>query len=1137
MHLQLASAPHLCRADGTVLPLALRDAALLTWLVLEGPTPRTRLAQVMWPASTPEAARNTLRQRLFQLRKHAGADLITGTSLLALAEGVAHDLGDAHGVLEPHTLDLGPEFDTWLAQQRARRSARTRQTLADLADMAERARDWPDALSHARELLALQPLAEDAHRRLMRLHYLAGDRAAAILAFDACEQLLKHEVGARPSAETLALLASIERSSVAAPPPSLAEAVPASVLRPPRMVGRSTELAALAQGWAAAQVVAVNAEAGTGKSRLLQEFAATRPGVAHVAARPGDAGVPFATLARLLRTVVGRPQEAAQSAVLALEAGTRSAVARVVPELGGSEPLNLSAPGGPGPVGSGQRQALQRAVAELLAAQPGLEGLLVDDLHFADEASLDMLLTLAADDPHASGAQPRATLRWALAYRPAEAGTPLRVFVDALSDQAVLRPLPLQPLGLAGLAALVDSLGLPGIDGAALAPGLLRRTGGNPLFVLETIKQAWVERKLAQLADAQLMPRPQSVGRLIERRVLQLSPGALAVARVAAIAGVDFCVALAEHVLQVPAMALADAIAELDTAQVMRGDAFAHDLVADAVQGSVPPTVAEHTHAQVAQWLEAHHGEPARVGRHWVAAGQPLRALPALRAAADAARLALRGREQVAFLLEVSRIEEDLGNPDAAFETVHALLEARIDVDRHPIGWALCDRLDALARSPAQRGRALQQRGWFALNRGELAQALQAAQALLPLAQAQADSLLAADAWHLQALALSLQAQDEAALAAIQQARDGLLQAGSPRARSEFLGTYGMVLDNCGQHEAAQAQHRRAIALATEIGYAAQAVVVSSNLALSLRRSGLLQHALEQLRQAERLRGLHDQLDGPAVNTLPAMALVLTELGQHGQALQWCDRAEAHLAQHSPAWLGVVHNHRALCWVQLGQWARATQALRLSAQCSDKAPGWLAAVRHLHEARLARYSLPGAEGPAQALAALQAGGQRVSRSGRGAALWQALELERCALLPPEDAYPLAQELAAQALAMGHYGVVAAATARAAASGALLWQRGQLPDAAGPLRLAERAQGLLAAYQANDVHADEVRLNLLRALQAVAPAGAARALAQQCAADLQQRAKAEVPEAYRDGFLQRHPVHRTLLALAARLVAT
>ena len=35
---------------------------------------------------------------------------------------------------------------------------------------------------------------------------LAGDRAAALLAFDACERMLKHEVGATPSPETLALL-------------------------------------------------------------------------------------------------------------------------------------------------------------------------------------------------------------------------------------------------------------------------------------------------------------------------------------------------------------------------------------------------------------------------------------------------------------------------------------------------------------------------------------------------------------------------------------------------------------------------------------------------------------------------------------------------------------------------------------------------------------------------------------------------------------------------------------------------------------------------------------------------------------------------------------------------------------------
>ena len=77
-------------------------------------------------------------------------------------------------------------------------------SLTELSDMAEGANDWDDALTHAHELLALEPTSEEAHRRVMRLHYLAGDRAAALLAFDHCERVLKDEVGASPSAETLA---------------------------------------------------------------------------------------------------------------------------------------------------------------------------------------------------------------------------------------------------------------------------------------------------------------------------------------------------------------------------------------------------------------------------------------------------------------------------------------------------------------------------------------------------------------------------------------------------------------------------------------------------------------------------------------------------------------------------------------------------------------------------------------------------------------------------------------------------------------------------------------------------------------------------------------------------------------------
>ena len=52
---------------------------LLTWLALEGPTRRERLAGLLWPDSPADSARNALRQRLFRLRKQCGTDLVSGT--------------------------------------------------------------------------------------------------------------------------------------------------------------------------------------------------------------------------------------------------------------------------------------------------------------------------------------------------------------------------------------------------------------------------------------------------------------------------------------------------------------------------------------------------------------------------------------------------------------------------------------------------------------------------------------------------------------------------------------------------------------------------------------------------------------------------------------------------------------------------------------------------------------------------------------------------------------------------------------------------------------------------------------------------------------------------------------------------
>jgi DNA-binding SARP family transcriptional activator/energy-coupling factor transporter ATP-binding protein EcfA2 len=550
--LELGSAPRAVTAGVRAVQLAPLDGALLAWLALEGATPRARVAQLLWPQKDAEAARNSLRQRLFQLRRKLGVELVAGSTTLSLADGVSHDLEDADTVLgQTRGEDLASgEFAQWLEVQRARRRDRVRRALAELADMAEAAHDWDDALTHAKELIALEPLSDEGHRRVMRLHYLAGDRAAALLAFDRCERMLKDEVGARPSAETLQLLATIESSGPGETLPA-AGPVPASVLRPPRLVGRDRERAQLASSWQSGEVVALIGEAGVGKTRLLQAFAAAQPGVVHVSGRPGDAGVPFATLARLLRSVLsGAPP----GALASMATPPRRALARVLPEL--------EAPAVGGAL-DGQRLLLQRALLEVLAGRPGLHGFLVDDLHFADEASLDMFAALVDQ----SGER----LRWVLAYRPAEAGSPLRSLHDGLVEQARLVPLTLLPLDISQLAELVDSLALPGVRGTVLAPGLAKRTGGNPLFVLETLKQAWVDRTLADLADGSRLPRPMAVGRLIERRVARLSPGALALARAAAVAGDDFDIALAEHVLGVSALQFADALNELEAVHVMRG--------------------------------------------------------------------------------------------------------------------------------------------------------------------------------------------------------------------------------------------------------------------------------------------------------------------------------------------------------------------------------------------------------------------------------------------------------------------------------------------------------------------------------------------------------------------------------------
>ncbi|MFD1734059.1 hypothetical protein ACFSC4_26930 [Deinococcus malanensis] len=181
---------------------------------------------------------------------------------------------------------------------------------------------------------------------------------------------------------------------------------------------------------------------------------------------------------------------------------------------------------------------------------------------------------------------------------------------------------------------LVGDLDVPEL--AALSPRLAQFTGGNPQFLLETIRHL-IEKDGLHTATGRL-PLPPRVGEVLTRRLQGLSPSALQAARAAAVLQSDYSFDLVAEVLGAPLLAAANAWAELEAAHIMHEERCSHDLVYEAVEAGMPAAVQRLLHRRAARVLSGHRAPPGRVARHWLSGGDPGRAAPLLlEAAADAA--------------------------------------------------------------------------------------------------------------------------------------------------------------------------------------------------------------------------------------------------------------------------------------------------------------------------------------------------------------------------------------------------------------------------------------------------------------------------------------------------------------------
>jgi len=919
--LNLARAPAVQVAGGAALALGAREGALLAWLALEGPTPRSRMAQLLWPDSAPDAARNALRQRLFQLRRLVCVELVVGTHTLSLAPGVAHDLMDADGVLSESKPAIGAEFDAWLAQQRERRHDRLCRSLAELSSLAEAARDYDDALSHANELLALQPLSEEAHRRVMRLHYLAGDRPGALLAFDRGEQVLKHEVGVAPSPETLALLQTIQRAGSVGP--GQRPVVPAAVLRPPLRIGHELAWQALCLARDEQHTVLLAGEAGMGKSRLLADLLQTAPAaVLLVSARPGDTAAPYAVLARCLRSLM-------KDFGLAPPAYQRGMLARLLPELGQAEPM----------VHEDDLTRLTHALSSVLndARVRGLHTVLVDDLQFADAASVELLRALIA----------ATAFSWVVAMRPNELGPAARALVEGLESSADVSSLVLQALQADEVAELLVSLEIEGIGSAAQAESLQQRTGGNPMYLLETLKAALMSvpaGRAVALAGAveseRHWPSAPNVTRLIQQRLMRLSPLALRVARCAAVAGQDASASLIAQVLGMRPLDLADAWGELEDAQVLRsgehgGGRFAHDLIAEATLASVPKAVAQPLHGEVATWLEQVQGEPARIANHWLAARQPLRAVPHLTQAAVKARAGWRLQEAGELHRQSAVLLRDAGCRREAFDAYFSAADAwsELAVDERLVG--LRDEMVALAEGDGEHAMLAILQQLLLVESRRHDEAWSVALQAVPMARRAGLPEIEAELYWAQAVmywmrrevadALRVTEQALALLAPIEPARRRL---GLHDTELKLHHALGVFLGVSGRYEESNAQFLQALGRAEQ----------SSNVrhCLDMERA-LAKNALEQGAPAQALRwatASGKRADGLVISagtelsTVDLLAHVLAATGRLGEALALCERVERLCANGLLRDIVFPLARRAVLLHQLGRRDLAVKALQ-----------------------------------------------------------------------------------------------------------------------------------------------------------------------------------------------------------------
>ncbi len=376
-------------------------------------------------------------------------------------------------------------------------------------------------------------------------------------------------------------------------------------------------------------IVLIGGDAGIGKTRLLTEFiAADRDAVVLSGGclDLGEAALPYAPMVEALRGLTG---ELGADRVRTLLTGPGSALSRMLPRAEAGR-----VPHGDEPASQSQLFEAVLSTLETLGQERPVV-LAIEDLHWADRSTLDLVMFLARN-------LGRGRVLIVATYRTDELHRrhPLSPVLAELSRLSSIERLDLAPFGRDEIAEQLTAI-LGRAPDAHLIDVIAERSEGNAFYVEELL--AATERSGG--------PLPSTLRDILVSRLAPLPDTAKEVLRIAAAAARSVDHRLLEEVAELPAAELRAGLREavahqaLVTTEDGRSYRFRHALLQEAVREELLPGERSQLHAAFAEALTRDPGLAAggpagvhaELAHHWYAAHQLDQAFGASLAAADTA--------------------------------------------------------------------------------------------------------------------------------------------------------------------------------------------------------------------------------------------------------------------------------------------------------------------------------------------------------------------------------------------------------------------------------------------------------------------------------------------------------------------